>query len=222
MCSNYHAVIDAERLLTHFGVHLTAENLPADTYPSYLSPFIRRARHKASYEREAEVGRFGLVPHWARELAMGKNTYNARSETVAQKPSFRDAWVKGQRCIVPAEWIYEPNYESGKHVSWKIGRLGWKPMGIAGLWGNWRDPKTGKEELSFTMLTVNADDHALMKRFHKPADEKRMVVILHEEDYDRWLECPVEDSWGLVRQYPAELMTAEPRTPQARDLFDNS
>jgi len=59
-------------------------------------------------------------------------------------------------------------------------------------------------------LTINADDHALMKNHHRPEDEKRMVVILREEDYDAWLKAPAEKSMDFMRQYPAELLRAVP------------
>ena len=108
---------------------------------------------------------------------------------MAEKPSFRDAWRRGRRCVIPAEAIYEPNWETGKAVRWRISHRDGLPMGIAGLWGSWRAPD-GRDVLSFTMLTINADEHALMKRFHKVGDEKRMVVILNEADYDAWLGSP--------------------------------
>ena len=60
------------------------------------------------------------------------------------------------------------------------------------------------------MLTINADAHPLMKRFHKPGDEKRMVVILDEADYDAWLECPVERMRDFLLPFPAERLQAEP------------
>lgn len=84
-------------------------------------------------------------------------------------------------------------------------------MGIAGLWTSNRKA-TGEDVLSFSMLTVNADDHELFKNFHKPQDEKRMVVILHEDQYDPWLEAPASRSGEFMWQYPAELLmaTAEP------------
>jgi len=210
MCSNYKPVTRADWLLSRFGVVRPERETPIEAYPGYLAPFIRRARDSVEYRREVQDGRFGLVPHWSKDLALGRRTYNARSETVAEKPTFRDAWYRGQRCIVPAEWIYEPCYETGKAVRWRIGLRGWAAFGIAGLWGWWRDPKTGEEALSFTMLTVNADDHPLMRRFHRPEDEKRMVVILDQADYDRWLDCSPDEAWSMVRQYPAELMIAEP------------
>ncbi|MFN3415899.1 MAG: SOS response-associated peptidase [Caldimonas sp.] len=210
MCSNYRPVTHSDRLLSFFGVVRPPHETPLEAYPSYLAPFIRRDRHSVEHRREVQDGRFGLIPHWSKDLALGRRTYNARSETVEEKPSFRDAWRRGQRCIVPVEWIYEPCYETGRAVRWRIGLRGWTAFGIAGLWGWWRDPATGHEVLSFTMLTVNADDHPLMRRFHKPGDEKRMVVILDPADYDRWLDCPVEEARAFLRQYPAELMEAAP------------
>jgi putative SOS response-associated peptidase YedK len=95
-------------------------------------------------------------------------------------------------------------------VRWRISRRDGKPLGIAGLWGWWRDKATGDEVLSFTMLTVNADDHSVMKHFHRPGDEKRMVVILEEPQYDAWLKCPQDSMMSFMRQYPAELLEAAP------------
>jgi len=81
-------------------------------------------------------------------------------------------------------------------------------MGIAGLWGMWFNPKLGRDVLSFTMLTVNADDHALMKRFHKPGEEKGMVVILDPKDYGEWLTCTPGEAKKFCRQWTGALDTA--------------
>ena len=150
---------------------------------------------------------FGMIPHWAGEMSFGRRTYNARSEVVAEKPSFRDAWRHGQHCIVPAEAVYEPDWRSGKAVPTRIERADGKPMGIAGLWTSNRKA-TGSEVLSFTMLTINVDEHSLFNQFHKPQDEKRMVVILGEDQYDDWLNAPAGKSMDFMRQYPAEELVA--------------
>ncbi len=81
-----------------------------------------------------------------------------------------------------------------------------QPMGIAGLWDKWKNKLTGQTLHSFTMLTVNADDHEFMKNYHKPQDEKRMVVILQDIDYEGWLLARAEESRFYLRQYPAELL----------------
>ncbi|HYF61140.1 MAG TPA: SOS response-associated peptidase [Burkholderiaceae bacterium] len=216
MCANYVPVTDPDRLRLFFAV-VRGDPLPPETWPGYAAPFVRRARDAAGYDREGAVGLFGLVPHWSKDLAIGRRTYNARSETAAEKPSFRDAWRYGRRAIVPAESIFEPNWETGRAVRWRIARRDGRPMGIAGLWGAWRGPDGG-ELLSFTMLTVNADGHELMQRFHKPQDEKRMVVVLDEADYDRWLDAPQDAAPEFLARYPADALHAEPapKPPAAR------
>ena len=117
--------------------------------------------------REGLVGSFGLIPHWSKNDLIARRTYNARSETVHEKPSYRDAWRKAQHCIIPAEAIYEPDWRSGKSISTRIARADGQPMGIAGLWSEWRN-SNGQRIHSFTMLTINADAHPVMRNFHKP------------------------------------------------------
>ena len=146
---------------------------------------------------------------------MARRTYNARSETVSEKPSFRDAWAHGRRCIIPCESIFEPNWKTGKAVRWRIQRKDSAPMGVAGLWGSWAAPD-GRELLSFTMLTINAAGHDVMQHFHKPEDEKRMVVILDESDYDRWLDAPRDAMPDFLTRYRADALVAEPAPKPAR------
>ena len=122
-----------------------------------------------------------------------------------EKPSFRDAWRKGQHCIIPADAIFEPDWRSGKAVPTRIARADGEPLGIAGLWSWWRSP-AGETVYSYTMLTINADAHALMSRFHKPTDEKRMVVVLPQESYRDWLDVPPEQSMDFMRPYPADRL----------------
>ena len=80
-------------------------------------------------------------------------------------------------------------------------------MGIAGLWSWWKSP-TGQELHSFTMLTINATEHALMRNFHKPADEKRMVVILPKAAYADWLTAPAAKGMEFMQAYPADRLAA--------------
>lgn len=128
--------------------------------------------------------------------------------TVHEKPSYRDAWRLARHCIIPAEAIYEPDWRYGKAVPTRITRADGKPMGIAGLWSVWKAP-TGDVTHSFTMLTINADEHPFMRQYHKPEDEKRMVVILSERDYDSWLSAPANQSRDFLRQFPADNLVGE-------------
>lgn len=216
MCSNY-TPIQPNRLHQYFGTDFPGAEFKAEAYPGYLAPIVRLADDQSG-EKEAVAACFGMVPHWA-ELKLAKHTYNARTETVTQKPSFRTAVAKRQFCIVPAESFFEPNYETGKAVRWKIARGDGGPLGIAGIW-DWR-PNGGPDDrplVSFSMLTINADDHPLMKRFHKPGDEKRMLVILEPEQYEPWLQAPVSKVPDFYIPYPADQLIAEPapRPPRAK------
>jgi putative SOS response-associated peptidase YedK len=238
MCSHYQGIKEQQRYQKYFGTPAPIEPGKVDLWPGYLGSFIRRHTHSdvgddAVPELEAVNGLFGLVPHWSTDTKLTKSTYNARSETVADKPSFRDAWRKGQHCIIPAEAIYEPDWRSGKAIATRIEAANGEPMGIAGLWSSWKSPKG--EVLSYTMLTVNADSHPLMKQFHKPTDEKRMVVVLQRERYRDWLNARVEHSMEFMVPYlgldlcavdPAAHTSSEPPsntssspTPTTPSLF---
>jgi putative SOS response-associated peptidase YedK len=210
MCSHYQAVSEAKRLEKYFGVRVDEPIGKVDLWPGYLGSFIRRHPHadlddEAVPPTECLPGLFGLVPHWSADTKTVRHTFNARSETAAQKPSFRDAWKRSQHCIIPADAIYEPDWRSGKAIATRISRVDGEPMGIAGLWSSWKSPK-GEAVLSFTMLTINAQEHALMQQFHKPADEKRMVVVLPPDRYQDWLEAKPEQSMEFLQMFPAERL----------------
>lgn len=220
MCSHYQAVKDPERLRHLFLVEPPADLGKTDMWPGYAGTFIRAHSQAlvgdaAVPSREALTGLFGLVPHWSPDTKITQYTYNARSETVASKPSFRDAWAQAQHCIIPADAIFEPDWRSGRPVPTRISRADGEPMGIAGLWSAWKSPK-GEVVNSFTMLTIHAAQHPLMRLFHKPADEKRMVVILQANQYDDWLNSRAEHSKPFLRPYPAEdLVASAALAPQA-------
>ncbi len=151
-------------------------------------------------------------------LTLGRFQNNVRSETAAEKPSFRNAWKHRQLAIIPVENIYEPNYESGKAVRWRIARADGKPFCLAGIWER-RMNDAGPAHWSFSMLTINADEHPLMRRFHKPGDEKRSVVILDPEQYAAWLQARTEaDVRSFLRPFdPDEMIaTADPLPPRVK------
>ena len=218
MCAHYDPQTDPARLKAFFGVDDLPLNLKSSLWPGYLGPFLRKHEFAdvgddAVPFREGLVGSFGLIPHWAKDTTFARKTYNARSETVHEKPSYRDAWRLARHCIIPAEAFYEPDWRTGRAVPTRISRADGKPMGIAGLWSAWKNPG-GETTYSYTMLTINADQHPLMRQFHKPDDEKRSIVILHEQDYDGWLQASVSDSRRFLYAYPADNLVAEnPQQP---------
>ncbi len=214
MCSNYRPVSHSDHLLSYFGVSREQHEVPVDVWPLGIAPFIRLAED-GSGNKVIDDGVFGLLPAFATEMAAGRRTYNARSETVAVKPSFREAWSKGWRCIIPVDSFYEPCWETGKAVRWRVQQPGSHPMGLAGIYRKWTGPD-GHAQFTFSMLTVNADGHPVMTRFHRPEDEKRMVVILAEADYAQWLSCQVEEAPSFLLQWRGPLEAApSPLQPKA-------
>lgn len=208
MCAHYEAP-KAERYRQAFRVEPPADLGKTDVWPGYMAGFIRRHPNadvgdEAVPEFEAMVGVFGMIPSWAKDLKARLSTFNARSETVGEKPVFRDAWRRARTCIIPAASIFEPDWRSGRAVATRITRTDGEPMGIAGLWSSWHGPQG--DVLSFTMLTINADSHAVMRNFHRPEDEKRMVVILPEGSYDTWLRADAVSARDFLLQFPAERL----------------
>ncbi|MGP5465287.1 SOS response-associated peptidase [Pseudomonas helleri] len=216
MCSHYEAPTSAQLAAT-FSVQVEQGTL--DLWPGYLGPFLRRSTSVGEMDDEGSgleglYGSFGLIPQWSKDTKICRRTYNARSETVAEKPSYRNAWRRAQHCIIPAAAIYEPDWRSGKAVATRIARADGEVMGIAGLWEEWRDPNTRQTLHSYTMLTVNADTHDFMRNYHRPEDEKRMVVILPRGLYHDWLQAPMDASADFMRRYPADrLAVIEPSHP---------
>jgi putative SOS response-associated peptidase YedK len=226
MCAHYESVDDKDLLKKHFGVSLPSELARRDVWPGYMSTFIRRPENAdvgddAVPDREAVLGSFGLIPHWAKDNKIARQTYNARTETVAEKPSFRDAWKRGQHCIIPVQSFFEPDWRSGKAQPTRIALAHDSPMGVAGIWAQWRSPR-GEVVHSFTLLTINADEHALMLNFHKPQDEKRMIVILPPTSFDDWLKANASESANFMQAWPAEGLKAsapEGYQPQTASMF---
>lgn len=212
MCANYTptrltAISEHHRLeRALFDLRVAAFDYPAEAFPGYRAPILREAHEQAGVV-EVVPAMFGMVPHWA-DPKLARQTYNARTETVATKPLFRNAWKRKQFCVVPAENFYEPCYDTGKPVRWRITDADGQPLGIAGIW----EAKAGEPGagplLSFSMLTINADGHPLMQRFHKPGDEKRMLVLLDPAQYRPWLEGALVNDPAVYLPRPAQRLVA--------------
>jgi putative SOS response-associated peptidase YedK len=125
--------------------------------------------------------------------------------------------LRGQRCIVPATSFDEPNWETGRNVWWRFTRKYGAPGGLAGLWNTWVNRATGEIHESYTMLTINADAHPLMRRMHKPDpkygpddQDKRSVVAIESAEVDRWLHGKPEQVRQLVAPPSMELIDDAP------------
>lgn len=221
MCIHYEALKNPKRYQQAFNVAPPSSLGKGDMWPKYTGVFIRRPpetdpHDEAVPEREAVNGRWGLVP-WATkpdkaDQQMKLSTVNARSEGVQESFTFRGAWQRAQHCIVPVEAFFEPDWRSGKAIPTRFTRSDGAPMGIAGLWDRWQQ-SDGQWLLSYTMMTIDAATHPLLRGYHRPNDKKRMIVILPEDAYATWLDAPPERSMDFMRQYPADRLVA---TPQAK------
>ena len=224
--------------LDGFGVEAPHDLGPKDIWPRKPSFFIRRIENPqaiapehaeplgeasesapatppgpVAVQRSLCTGQFGLVPAWVKSASDAKlrstKLVNARHETLTTSNNFRDAWLAGQRCIVPMMAFFEDDLRSGKAVPTRIARIDGKPMGAAGVWCRWVG--AGDEEIiSFTLLTVNANSHALMHRYQNPGSEKRMPVILSEGAYDAYLSARPEKAKEFMRPFAAERLHANP------------
>ncbi|SEL10910.1 Putative SOS response-associated peptidase YedK [Roseateles sp. YR242] len=146
-----------------------------------------------------------------------RTTNNARLETVATSPTFRAAWNEGRRCLIPAQWYQEPNWETGRNIWWQLRRADGLPWMLAGIWNEWVDPMTGEVVPNYAMLTCNCDGHPLLGRLHRPdarlpaeAQDKRAVMHLEPHEWDAWLR-------GSEPQARALLRTREPAFFDAQD-----
>jgi putative SOS response-associated peptidase YedK len=205
---------------------------PREVFPRLPGPFIRAVRDNVTPQRELVVGQWALVPWFAKAAKLPYLTCNARSEELLDKASYKLPWARGQRCIIPALAFFEPCWETGRHVPWRFQRADGQPWGLAGLWNTWVDRVSGELVESYTMLTINADAHPLMRRMHKPdpkraphAQDKRSVVPLEAADWDAWLHAPLPEAAALMRLAPAELYRAEPEAlpgaPAPADLLSS-
>jgi putative SOS response-associated peptidase YedK len=156
-------------------------------------------------KRRFGLMRWGLIPYWAKDSSIGARAINAVAETAADKPAFREA-IRRRRCLIPADGFYEWKQMGPKQKQpYNIGMADNGLFAFAGLWDRWKDP-AGKVIESCTILTTEAN--ALLKDIHD-----RMPVILHAEDYDRWLDPGITDPQrvsDLLRPFDARLMRTYP------------
>jgi putative SOS response-associated peptidase YedK len=163
------------------------------------------ARARASGRgREPALVKWGLVPVWAKDPKIGNRMINARSETVADKPSFRAA-LKHRRCLIPADGFYEWQRSGKSKLPFCIRLRDDRPFAFAGLWEHWQDP-AGNELESCTLLTTSPNE--LMAPIHD-----RMPVILRPVDHELWLDPAVQKAeplLPLLAPFPATEMRAFP------------
>lgn len=225
MCNRYETTT-RERLKFRFRAEV-AEDL---TWPDVMAPL--RVGPYLVQGGQLQLGQWGLIPPTSptRRPATpdGKplSTNNARRERMATAPTFRGAWRKGQRCIIPAESYDEPYWGTGKNIWWRFWPADGQPWALAGLWDMWTDPATGELVPSFTMITQNCDGHPLLGLMHKPEvdkvtkqplpieqQDKRCPVPLAPADWDAWLHGTPDQAQALIRVPALEEFRHRPADP---------
>ncbi|HUL55796.1 MAG TPA: SOS response-associated peptidase [Usitatibacter sp.] len=196
MCSRYFLDADGNVIAYTFSVPLNERvRRRFNIAPTQEAPVVRIAQDGA---REMAMLRWGLVPAWASDIGVGTKMINARGESAAAKPAFREAMAR-RRCLVPATGFFEWKGVPGRKQPFAITLPGRPLFAFAGLWESWR-PRGGAPVETFTIVTTDANE--AVARIHD-----RMPVILPREAEDAWLDADVATASGLVKPYegPVEL-----------------
>lgn len=197
MCGRYSLIADIQELARQFEFDGTGfENSPRYNVAPTQSVLTVTNRD----ERQGEFMRWGLIPSWAKDASIGSRMINARGETVAKKPSFRNA-LQRRRCLVLADGFYEWQRVGKGKRPMRIVLKSREPFAFAGLWETWRNPE-GETVRSCSIITTEAND--LLRPIHE-----RMPVILPRELEEFWLDGDVSDSAALsdaLAPYPDDSM----------------
>jgi putative SOS response-associated peptidase YedK len=224
MCGRYTLLAEANQLAEEFQVSdvtplepryniAPTQSVPVVRFHGVAPPLSMAVIRQADTgnARRLDILRWGLIPRWAKDTKIGYRTINARAETVATQPAFRDAFRK-RRCIVPASGFFEwqKSMKGGKEVKQPlyIRRPDGRPIGLAGLWERWEGPD-GTVIESFTIITTDAND--FVRPFHN-----RMPVILRPDDYDTWLnpESKPDELKALLKPCPPDWLIVTPVSKQ--------
>ncbi len=181
----------------------TAEGIETvDVRPRYnVAPTQQVAVARSTKRGREIVGlHWGLVPSWAKDRDVGSSLINARSETVSEKPSFRNAF-RTRRCLIPADGFYEWKAEGGTKQPYRMTLGNGGGFAFAGLWERWEASADRLPLETFAIITTIAN--SLLQPIHH-----RMPVILDEADHDAWLDTsrPASEVLALLRPFPAERM----------------
>ncbi|MEX8193024.1 SOS response-associated peptidase [Comamonas guangdongensis] len=205
-----------EAVLTPRRMGLIIVNAAAESSATLLGREITASEEGAAQppvERVLVPAQFGLVPHWVKSASDGRlralKLVNAKIDNLTTGTAFRDAWLNGQRCIIPMQSFQVDDLRPGKPLPTRITRVDNQPMGAAGVWARWVG-EDGEVIISYALITINANAHALMNRYGHAGNDKAMPAILNEGAYDAWLNAKVNKAKEFLRPYPAEKLRANP------------
>ncbi len=193
MCGRFAFYSPSEATAALFGVSGSVAVEPR--YNIAPTQFIAAIREDEDRTRELVMLRWGLVPFWAKDPAIGNRMINARAETVAEKPSYRAAF-RHRRCIVLADGFYEWRKEGDAKTPYFISLASGEPFGLAGLWENWKDKDSDASLQSTTLITTAANE--FMTPLHH-----RMPVIVHPDSANDWLSGAADFLQQAANNAPA-------------------
>ncbi|HZD52122.1 MAG TPA: SOS response-associated peptidase [Woeseiaceae bacterium] len=177
MCGRFAFYSSSEAAAALFRAQVVATVDPR--YNIAPSENVAAIREPSSGRRELVTLRWGLVPYWAKDPSIGHRLINARAESAAEKPAYREAFRK-RRCLVLADGFYEWRPGPGGKIPWFVSLANGEPFAFAGLWERWRDRGTGEALETATIVTTAAQ--GFIAELHD-----RMPVVLQREQGDRWL-----------------------------------
>jgi len=207
MCGRYVAAAPPSDIAKYFAAAAPTETVVEPSYNVAPTNEVYAVVERGD-ERRLEHLRWGLVPFWAKDIAIGSKMINARAEGIATKNAYRHAFGK-QRCIIPADGFYEWKVVEGqkRKQPMYIHRVDDEPIAFAGLWETWRGPDRDGEPLyTCTIITTTANE--TMAPVHN-----RMPVILPPERWAEWLDPNMNDTDALAKLLvpaPASLLTLYP------------
>ncbi len=205
MCGRYLLTSPLEAIQQIFKIdQMTNLGPNYNVAPTHDMPIIHRKQ--GSSGNELTVARWGLIPHWAKDTKIAYPTINARSETAAQKPAFRDAF-KRRRCLVPADGFYEWKRDGKEKRPYLIRLQGGGAFAFAGLWATWKDVT------SFTIMTTEPNE--FMADIHN-----RMPVILSLENHERWLDVEAAPA-DILKPCPSDWLEAYPVAKRVGNVRNN-
>lgn len=197
MCGRFALKTPTSVLASHFKLDETVDVAPR--YNIAPGTDIPTIRHSPEGKRVMHLLRWGLVPHWAKDPGIGTKLSNARGETVADKPSFRDAF-KRRRCLVPADGFYEWKAEGRVKQPYYFSMKDGTPFALGGVWESWRAPNG---DILRTCCLITTAPNEIMMPVHD-----RMPVIVSPDDYAQWLTGEPVEAQALIKPYPIEDMQA--------------
>lgn len=215
MCGRYILQRDPAGLVTYFSAAPPTPNHPPSWNMAPTQPGLVLRRNPQTGTRHLDVLRWGLVPRWAKDASGAARLINARSETLAEKPSFREAFQK-RRCLVPMDGFYEWAADSNPKQPFAVALRGGAPMAVAGLWEGWKQPD-GSWLRSYSVITCAAAGRQVLLH-------PRMPVILPPEDWSVWLgETPAKPETVQRLLRPAEdgLLAFWPVGPRIGRVAEN-